>query len=117
MAVTGGDGGPLEPAVVLRLPDRRKRCFLRGSFCEADKKYIMYLYVKEMERIKAGLENVERVKRPDSDISLPDNAKPGEPGTMQVESEHFIWLSGSKAGSDEDPWVSKKAPDKAQGAI
>ena len=29
-----GDGGPIEPAVVLRLPDGRKRCFPRGSFGE-----------------------------------------------------------------------------------
>ncbi|MHC4198390.1 MAG: DUF6055 domain-containing protein [Planctomycetota bacterium] len=108
-----GDGGPIEPAVVLRLSDGRKRCFLRGSFCEADKKFIMGLYVKAMDRIKAGLDRTPLAKRPDADVKFPNNAKPGEPGTMQVESERFIWLSGSQAGSDDDPWVNAIAPDKA----
>ena len=109
----GGDGGPIEPAVVLRLADGRKRCFLRGSFCDDDKAFIMALYVQEMNRIKAGLDKTPRVKRPSADVKFPNNAKPGEPGTMQVESERFIWLSGSQAGSDGDPWVSEKEPDKA----
>ncbi|MHC4201046.1 MAG: DUF6055 domain-containing protein, partial [Planctomycetota bacterium] len=108
-----GDGGPIEPAVVLRLADGRKRCFLRGSFCEADKKFIMELYVKAMDRIEAGLDRTPRGKRPSADVKFPNNAKPGEPGTMQVESERFIWLSGSQAGSDGDPWVNAIAPDKA----
>ena len=108
-----GDGGPIEPAVVLRLADGRKRCFLRGSFCDADKKFIMALYVKEMARIKAGLDQTPRVKRPSADVKFPNNARPGEPGTIQVESERFIWLPGSQAGSDGDPWMNEKEPDKA----
>ena len=36
------------PAVVLRLPDGRKRCFPRGSFSDADQAYIVGLYDKEM---------------------------------------------------------------------
>ncbi len=110
----GRDGGPREPAVVLRLADGRKRCFVSGSFSEADKQFIMDLYVKEMDRIKAGLDQTPRVKPPSMDIKYPNNAKPGEPGTMQVESKHFIWLSGSQAGSDGDPWVNEKDPAKAQ---
>jgi len=89
----GGDGGPIEPGVVLRLPDGRKRCFVRGSLGDEDQQYVMDLYVKEMQRIKAGLDQTPRTKRPRSDIEWPDNAKPGEPGTMQVECEHFVWLS------------------------
>lgn len=110
----GGDGGPREPGVVLRLPDGRKRFFQCGSFAEADKKYIMDLYVKEMMRIKAGLDKTDRVKSPSMDVRYPNNAKPGEPGTMHVESEHFVWISGSQAGSPDDPWVNELAPDKAQ---
>jgi len=108
------DGGPREPAVVLRLDDGRKRSFPSGSFSEEDKQYIMDLYVQEMDRITASLDTTPRVKPPSMDIKYPNNAKPGEPGTMQVESKHFIWLSGSQAGSDDDPWVSEKDPDKAQ---
>ena len=110
----GGDGGPIEPGVVLRLADGRKRCFVRGSFGNEDKKVVMALYVKEMKRIKAGLDKTKRVKRSNADVHWPNNAKPGRPGTMQVESDHFIWLSGSQAGSEGDPWVNAKAPDKAQ---
>jgi len=109
-----GDGGPIEPAVVLRLPDGRKRCFVRGTFGEEDKEYVMDLYVREMQRIAAGIDKTKRTKRPNADIHWPNNAKPGEPGTMQVECEHFIWISGSQAGSEGDPWVNDKAPDKAQ---
>ena len=35
---------PFAPAVVLRLPDGRKRCFTRGSFSDADELYITKLY-------------------------------------------------------------------------
>ena len=108
----GGDGGPREPGVVLRMPDGRKRFFGPGSFSATDKKYIMALYVKEMTRIKAGLNKTEHIKRPN--VSYPDNAKPGEPGTIHVESEHFVWLSGSQAGSDDDPWMNELEPLKAQ---
>ncbi|MBC8374251.1 MAG: hypothetical protein H8E53_11690, partial [Planctomycetes bacterium] len=109
-----GDGGPWEPGAVLRLPDGRKRCFVRGSFGGEDKKFIMDLYVKEMARVAAGLDKTVYVKSPGLDTSYPNNAKPGKPGTMQIESEHFIWVSGSQAGSEGDPWVNAKAPDKAQ---
>jgi len=109
-----GDGGPIEPAVVLRLADGRKRCFPQGSFAAADKQFIMDLYVKAMDRIKAGMDKTPRVTSLGYAQEFPDNAKPGEPGTMQVKSEHFIWFSGSQAGSDGDPWVSEKEPDKAE---
>jgi len=110
----GGDGGPIEPGVVLRLPDGRKRCFVRGTLCDEDKKYIMDLYVEEMNRIKAGLDKTPRVKRPSIDVRWPNNARPGEPGTMQVESEHFVWVSGSQAGSRGDPWINQQEPEKAE---
>jgi len=108
----GGDGGPREPGVVLRLLDGRKRFFATGSFSETDKSYIMDLYVKEMKRIKKGLVKREYIKRPNAEY--PNNAKPGEPGTTHVESEHVVWLSGSQAGSDSDPWMNELEPEKAQ---
>ena len=108
---TGGDGGPREPGVVLRLPDGRKRFFATGSFGSEDKKYIMALYVKEMNRIKAGLVKANYVARVNPEF--PNNAKPGEPGTMVIESKHFVWLSGSQAGAEGDPWVNARDPEKA----
>ena len=107
-----GDGGPIEPAVVLRLADGSKRCFPRGSFAAADKQFIMDMYVKEMTRIKAGLDKTPYVKPSSADSNFPNNAKPGEPGTMQVASDHFIWLSGSQGG-EGNPWVNEKEPDNA----
>ncbi|MDP6522579.1 MAG: DUF6055 domain-containing protein [Kiritimatiellia bacterium] len=108
-----GDGGPWVPAVVLRLEDGRKRCFISKGFGEEDRKFIMDLYLKEMKRFQDGQDKTKRDKGT-VDIRWPDNAKPGEPGTMQVESEHFIWVSGSQAGSEDDPWVDAKYPDKAK---
>ncbi|MBT3296061.1 MAG: hypothetical protein HN383_12380 [Verrucomicrobia bacterium] len=108
----GGDGGPREPGVVLRLPDGRKRFFGTGTFSQTDKTYIMDLYVKEMKRIKKGLVKTEYIKRPNA--TFPNNAKPGELGTTHVESEHFVWMSGSQAGSDSDPWMNELEPEKAQ---
>ena len=107
-------GVHIEPGVVLRLADGRKRCFVRGSFGDEDKKYIMNLYLKEMKRIGAGIDKTKRIKKANADLRWPNNAKPGQPGTMQVESEHFIWISGSQAGSDGDPWVNAKAPDRTK---
>jgi hypothetical protein len=43
---------PVTPAVVLRLADGRKRCFVRGSFTDADERFIVELYVKEMSRLR-----------------------------------------------------------------
>ncbi len=47
---------PVTPAVVLRLADGRKRCFVRGSFSDADERFIMELYVREMNRIRSTLD-------------------------------------------------------------
>ena len=51
-------GNPFEPgsyycpAVVLRLEDGTLRCFTRGMLVEADEKFILDLYLKEMDRLR-----------------------------------------------------------------
>jgi hypothetical protein len=111
-------GGPKYycPAVVLRLEDGRKRCFTRDSLVEEDEKYILDLYLKEMDRIRATLTNEKYELRPGTDTQWPDNAKPGEPGTMRVESAHFVWVSGSQQAPSEQhsPWVNHAEPEKAR---
>ena len=107
----GRDGGPIEPAVVLRLADGRKRMFARNSFAAADKAYIMDIYVKEMERIKAGLDQTPYVISPNVNETFPNNAKPGQPGTMQVVSDHFVWVSGTQGKS---LWINDDEPENAQ---
>jgi hypothetical protein len=97
-----------EPAVVLRLSDGRKRSFPSGSFSGEDKDFIMGLFKAEMKRIRADSEKGAHKVREGDNKNFPNNAKPGDPGTMQVNSDHFVWLSGSQSGSDGDPWVSAK---------
>lgn len=99
-----------EPAVVLRLGDGRKRMFPRGSFSQADRDFIVEHFRAEMKRIRARSEKAVHKVRPGDDQHFPNNAKPGEPGTMQVAGDHIVWLSGSQAGSDGDPWVNEKDP-------
>jgi len=99
------------PAVVLRLEDGTKRCFVRGTLIEKDERAILALYVKEIQRTRATLSKAKY------EISggWPDSAKPGQPGTMRVESEHFVWFSGSQAPPGEgNPWVDAKAPEKTR---
>ena len=115
-------GNPFEPgafycpAVVLRLEDGSLRCFTRGTLVEADEKFALALYLKEIDRIRAALPQTwyelgDGVKR-----GWPNNAKPGQPGTMRVESPHFVWVSGSQHAPNEkySPWVNRDAPDKAR---
>jgi len=104
------------PAVVLRLADGTKRCFTRGTFVEADEKFILGLYLKEMQRVRATLCKEKYPLGEGLISSWPNSAKPGEPGTMRVESEHFVWVSGSQQAPNESfsPWVSRDQPDKAR---
>ncbi len=106
--------GPIIPAAVLRLEDGSKKCFTRGSFSPEDEKYLLDLYLKEMERIQAGIDKTEYVERPRTIAEFPNNAKPGEPGTMRITSEHFSYVSGSQAGEENDPWVNERYPEKAE---
>jgi len=108
-----GDGSPLEPAVVLRMPDGSKRCFVRGSFSEEDKQYIMDLYLKEMKRIKAGLDKTEYKTKPKTKKEYPGDAEIGEPGTLRLESDHFVFKSGSQQGGAKR-WINPEHPDKAR---
>jgi len=103
-----GDGGPLEPAIILRLADGRKRCFIRGTFCEEDKAYIMGLWLKEMDRIKATLDKTERP------VKKFNNAEFGKPGSAYLETEHFRWYCGTQQGSDDDHWSNEGDPAKAR---
>lgn len=104
------------PAVVLRLEDGTKRCFIQGTFVDEDEKYILDIYLQEMGRMRSGLSKETYELRSGTTNAWPDNAKPGEPGTMRVESEHFVWVSGSQHAPNESysPWVNRDAPGKAR---
>ena len=72
--------------VVLRLADGTKRCFTRGTFIEEDEKYILDLYMKEMKKLRKKLSPLKYELRQGTLKGWPNNAKPGEPGTMLEES-------------------------------
>jgi len=115
----GDPFGPFEyfcPAVVLRLADGTKRCFTRGTFVEEDERFILGIYVREMERTRAGLSKAKYELGSGAISNWPNSAKPGQPGTMRVESEHFVWVSGSQHAPNEEysPWVNRDEPDKAR---
>ena len=101
--------------VVLRLADGTKRCFTRGTFIEKDEKYILDLYMKEMKKLRKKLSPLKYELRQNTLKRWPNNAKPGEPGTMREESEHFVWVSGSQHAPTEktSPWVNRDEPEKA----
>ena len=104
------------PGLVLLLENGTKRCFTRGMFVEADEKYALDLYLKEIDKLRKTLTNEKHPASKDLDRHWPDNAKPGKPGTMRVESEHFVWVSGSQHAPNEvySPWVNRDFPDKAR---
>jgi len=114
-------GNPFEPgsfycpAVVLRLEDGTLRCFTRGTFIEADEKFILDLYLKEMDRLRES-QNQVNVPLGDGTKKAWPNNEPGQPGTMRVESRHFVWLSGSQHAPNEkySPWVNRDEPEKAR---
>jgi len=104
------------PGIVLLMEDGTKRCFSRGFFVEADEKYALELYLKEMDKLRKTLVNEKHPADKGLDRGWPNNAKPGEPGTMRVESHHFVWVSGSQHAPNEDysPWVNRDFPGKAR---
>jgi hypothetical protein len=100
------------PAVVLRLEDGRKRCFTRGSFSNADQKYITELYVNEMNRIRKTLENLPRPTADGMKKTWPQG-KIHEPGTFRVESQHFAVCAGSQSPvGSSSPWVDANEKKK-----
>ncbi|MFC1601086.1 DUF6055 domain-containing protein [Candidatus Sumerlaeota bacterium] len=93
---------PFAPAVVLRLPDGRKRCFTRGSFSDEDELYVTKLYEKQMKVLRDNTfeEGIEWI--PSSAFrgeSLSDNPL-YTPGTTTISSKHFTASLGSEPPDD-----------------
>jgi len=96
------------PGVILRLEDGRKRCFTKGSFSDADQKYIVDLYEKEMAKVRKTLEPVPPKIPPDIEARFPQ-CKLYSPGTFHIESDHFVISAGSEELNDGVPgvWVNQ----------
>lgn len=80
------------PGVVLRLANGRKRVLHRWLLCEEDQRFAMDLYVKEMQRIKASLDQTEYTGGGGS-AGL---------GQQQYVSPHFVFYFAA-GPSGEDP--------------
>jgi len=103
-----------EPAVVLRMEGGLKRTFVRGSFSAGDVEWIMDLYMKEMARLMAGIDDTSYGTRPQTVEEFPATAEPGEPGALRLESEHFAFISGSEEDGERGRWIDGKHPAKAE---
>ena len=93
---------PFAPAVVLRLPDGRKRCFTRGSFSDADELYITKLYEKQMKVLRDNTfeEGIERIPAShNSNDPVSDNPL-YTPGTTHISTKHFTATLGSEPPDD-----------------
>ncbi|MCX6346203.1 MAG: DUF6055 domain-containing protein [Armatimonadetes bacterium] len=96
------------PGVILRLEDGRKRCFTKGSFSDADQKYILDLYEKEMARVRKTLEPPPTKIPPDLESRYPIG-KLYSPGTFRIQSDRFVISSGSEEAGDGVPgvWINQ----------
>ena len=100
----------VEPTTILRMPDGTMRSFEDGTFCQTDREFILKEYLEAMERVKAGLDKTVCKVQPGTIRGYPNNAEVGEPGTMRVETEHFVVPSGSQGKS---AWVNTDDPEKS----
>ena len=115
---------PFAPAVVLRLPDGRKRCFTRGSFSDEDELYITKLYEKQMKVLRDNTfeEGIERIPAAHNiNESLSDNPL-YTPGTTHISSKHFTATLGSEppddgGGSRWLNWDDKKGAERRRKLI
>ena len=87
---------PYPPVVVLRLPDGSKRAYTGKSFSDADIKVLMPIFNKEMARIRNSVVKVNYKVPGKFEARFPDIAKPGEPGTMLMTTDHIAWGAGSQ---------------------
>ncbi len=89
---------PFAPAVVLRLPDGRKRCFTRGSFSDADELYVTKLYEEQMKVLRDNTfdEGIDWIASSSwRDRPLSDNPLYTE-GMTNISSKHFTASLGSE---------------------
>ena len=121
----GGDiEKPFAPAVVLRLPDGRKRCFTRGSFSDADELYITKLYEEQMKVLRDNTfeEGIERIPAShNSNDPVSDNPL-YTPGTTHLSSKHFTATLGSEPPNDGHgsrwlDWNDKEGAERRRNLI
>jgi len=82
------------PGVVLRLANGRKRVLHRWLLCEEDQRFAMDLYVNEMKRIKASLDQTEFTSRGQS----------AAPGRQLYTSPHFVFSVTAHPAGEDPNW-------------
>jgi len=99
---------PDPPAVVLRLPDGSKRAYVKGTLSDADIKVLMTIFNKEMARIRNSALKIKYEVPSGFKAEFPNVAKPGEPGTMLMTTDHVAWGGGSQNPKDGvSPFIGK----------
>jgi len=110
---------PFTPAVVLRLPDGRKRCFVRESFSDEDQNYIVDLYEQQMKVLRDNTfeEGFERIPASHTmGEALSDNPL-YTPGTTHISTKHFTATLGSEPPDDGSTSKWLIADDKERAAL
>ncbi len=102
-----------EPSVILRMADGRKRVFRSKSFCQADREFILDIYLKEMKRIQGTLDKTVYGIKPQTLKEYPGGTPIGEPGSLLLQSDHFAVPSGSQASGPNDRWLNPEKPEIA----
>jgi len=104
----------VEPSVILRMADGSKRSFQSKTFCQADREFILDVYVKEMKRITGTLDQTEYSVQPRTRQAYPGGTPIGQPGSLLLQSEHFVVPSGSQSSDPEGGrWLNPKRPEVA----
>lgn len=104
------------PAVVLRLEDGRKRCFVRDAFIEADELYICKIYECEMQKLRDNTfeKGFKRTVSPD-DLKGYPRSELYKPGATHIDTEHFVALMGTEDPQDKagSLWLINKDKEMA----
>ena len=108
---TATEGPGIAPMVVLRLADGRLRGFARGMFSDEDQAVMLKLYNKEMGKIRNASVKMKRGK-PWAAANWPAG-KMYEPGSMQLETPNYLFLSGAQSQPDApSPWVNVRKKEE-----
>ena len=95
------------PDVILRMADGGKRSVAAKNLCRADQEFIIGIYAKEMQRVRATLDKTVYTVRGGKDF--PGDSPLGKPGAWLKQSEHMVVPSGSQGTA---PWLNVEDPGK-----
>jgi len=96
------------PNVILRMADGCMRTIAADDLCRKDQEFIIGVYVKEMQRVRATLDKTVYTVRPRTRREFPGGTPLGKPGSWLKQSEHMVVPSGSQGRAD---WLNVENPE------